>query len=56
MANIHDITRDQWMLRGRKEGLELGKLETARNLKATGIDVEIISQCTGLTLEQIAKL
>ena len=42
--------------RGRKEGA-LGKaLETARNLKAAGIAVEIISQCTGLTLGQIAKL
>ncbi len=41
---------------GRAEGMEQGKLETARNFKAAGIAVETISQCTGLTPEQIAKL
>ena len=41
---------------GRAEGLEQGKLETARNMKAAGIAAGIISQCTGLSLEQVAEL
>ncbi len=42
--------------KGREEGALDKALETARNLKAVGIGVEVICQCTGLTLEQIAKL
>jgi len=35
---------------------EDGKLEVARNLKALGVDIEIISKSTGLTKEQISRL
>ena len=53
---------------GRKEGMELGlangfskgieqaNKETARRMKAADIPTETISQCTGLSLEQIAEL
>ncbi len=41
---------------GIERGIEQGKLDTARKMKAAGIAVEVISQCTGLTLEQIAEL
>ena len=33
-----------------------GKIEVARNLKALGIDIEIISKSTGLTKEEVNKL
>ena len=33
-----------------------GKTEVARNLKALGVDVEIISKSTGLTIDEIDKL
>ena len=36
---------------GRVEGLE----ETAKNLKANGVDIALIAKCTGLTLEQIKE-
>ena len=53
--------------KGLKKGLEKGreeerersrleKLETARKLKVAGIDVETISQCTGLAQELIDEL
>ena len=49
--------------KGREEGREeerersrLEKLETARKLKVAGIDVETISQCTGLSQELIDGL
>ena len=45
---------------GMKEGLEKGreetKLENAKNLKALGVAVDIISKATGLTVETIEKL
>ena len=44
----------------REEGLAEGGLakarETARNLKAAGIGIELISQCTGLSIEEVTTL
>jgi len=40
----------------REEGMEKGKAEAARNLKALGISTEIIVKSTGLAPEEIAKL
>ena len=42
--------------RGREEGLEEGRVEIAKNLKAAGISLDIVSQATGLSLEEIAEL
>ena len=39
-----------------KEALETKVCETARNMKTAGIAIELISQCTGLTIEQVAEL
>ena len=45
---------------GREEGIAEGAAgkaaETAKNLKAKGIDSKIIAECTGLTAEQVAEL
>jgi predicted transposase/invertase (TIGR01784 family) len=45
---------------GREEGLQEGELkkqhEIASALKAKGIDVGTISVCTGLSLDDVAKL
>ena len=32
------------------------KLESARKLKESGVSVEIISKCTGLSLQQVQEL
>ena len=49
----------------KKKDLELAKknremearnLETAKNFKKAGVDVKIISEATGLTIEEIEKL
>ena len=32
------------------------KLESARNFKESGVSVEIISKCTGLSLEEVEAL
>ncbi|XCN71365.1 MAG: Rpn family recombination-promoting nuclease/putative transposase [Candidatus Electrothrix aestuarii] len=41
---------------GLVEGVEKGKLETARSMKKEGISVELIQKCTGLSLDEINKL
>lgn len=41
---------------GRAEGRNAEKMETATNLRKLGVSVETISQATGLSPEQIAKL
>ncbi len=41
---------------GRAEGAAETKLEVAKNMKAKGIDLLTISECTGLTPDEIGKL
>ena len=41
---------------GRAEGLAKGRAETARNMKAKGLPVDLIAECSGLSPEEIAKL
>lgn len=41
---------------GFEEGLEEGKIETARNLLTKNIEPALIAECTGLSLEQILDL
>ena len=38
------------------EGLEEGKLETARSMKNEGLSAELIQKCTNLSLDEINKL
>ena len=42
-------------IEGKLEGIIEGKIETARNLKAEGIDIAIILKTTGLTVEQLKE-
>lgn len=39
-----------------KEGLEQGKIEIAKSMLNKGIALKIISECTGLTIEEIERL
>jgi predicted transposase/invertase (TIGR01784 family) len=41
--------------KGKLEGIIEGKIETAHNLKAEGIDITIIQKTTGLTEEQLKE-
>ena len=41
---------------GREEGMVEGKIEGAKALKNKGVDMELICQTTGLSIEQIEKL
>ena len=44
------------LAKGRAEGLAEGRIETARNMKAKGLPVDLIAECSGLSPEEIAKL
>ena len=41
---------------GRAEGVKENKLDTAKKMKERGISDDIISECTGLTIETIQSL
>ena len=51
---------EEGLAKGREEGLTEGRkeafVETAKALKAEGIDLSVISKCTGLSLDEIRKL
>ena len=56
--------RQQGKEEGLAEGLEKGKeagayekaIETAKNMLSKGLDINLVSQCTGLSVEDIEKL
>ena len=42
--------------KGRTEGIQLGKTETARNLLRMGMEFRLIAEATGLSIEEISSL
>ena len=47
---------DKGLKDGIEQGFEQGKIQIAKNLIAQNIDLEIIANVTGLSVEQIKKL
>ena len=41
---------------GRAEGRAEANRETAKKLKSAGTAIEVISQCTGLSIEEVSML
>jgi predicted transposase/invertase (TIGR01784 family) len=48
--------REEGRKEGMKKGIEQGKLDMARSLKSKGIDISIISETSGLSVEEIDSL
>ncbi len=50
--------RDEYARRqySKKQGLQEGLIEVAKNMLRLGIDIEIITKSTGLKIEEIEKL
>ena len=48
--------REEWKEQGEKEGRKQEREDMASNLLREGIDIEIITKVTGLTIEQVTKL
>lgn len=60
MKNKLSYAHEKGKAEGKAEGIAIGEvkgiLKTARNLKAIGIPIEQIMQCTGLSAEEVDKL
>ncbi|AMA48604.1 Rpn family recombination-promoting nuclease/putative transposase [Flavobacterium covae] len=56
LKGVIDTAFDEGKMEGLIEGKIEGKIETAKSLKKIGVSVEIITQATGLTKEEINKL
>ena len=57
LANdLRNEGREKWLGKGREEGREEERTISAANLKRLGVDFKIISEATGLTIEEIEKL
>ncbi len=52
----HKRGKDEGFAEGHKRGKDEGLMEVARNLKKMGMDLQIISKATGLTVEEIDSL
>ena len=58
-ANLYDWKKEgleEGKAEGRVEGIAESKKETARKLLLAGVDVSVISQCTGLEVENVLEL
>ncbi len=42
--------------KGLEEGIKQKAIETAKNMLNKGLDIELISECTGLDIKEIEKL
>src|SRR5574344_1614492 len=47
---------EEGMAKGKAKGLAEGKRAVARAMKTKGLDVNIIAECTGLSIKEIEKL
>ena len=56
LKNSIDTAKDEGKAEGKAEGRQERELEIARNMLAKGLDDELITQMTGLSIEQIARL
>lgn len=50
------VARDEGRERGRQEGIEEGIYTVTKNLKIAGVEAEIISQTTGLSIKEINQI
>ena len=48
--------RAEGRIEGISEGFEKGKKEVAHKMKQSGMSLAVISQCTGLSIEEIEQL
>ena len=56
LKNVVDTAFDDGKAEGKAEGIAEVMLETARNLKKSGVPMETISACVGLAVEVVEKL
>ena len=47
---------EEGMEKGMEKGIEANRLETAKKMLEKSLDMQLISECTGLSLEQVEAL
>ena len=55
-VNVENVLASDNFKKGEKSGIEKGRIEAARKMKAKGFSIEDIMDVTGLTAEEIASL
>lgn len=58
MLSLEDVVESAYSsgrFEGKAEGIFEGKLQTARRMKDQGLDLEMISKCTGITIDELQK-
>ena len=56
MAEAKSEAREEGIKYGISIGLSQAKLETAKSMKQRNISIDIVAECTGLSVEEIEKL
>lgn len=56
IKNVVDTSREEGFSDGMEQGIEKRNTEIAKQLKENNVSVEIITQSTGLSKEEIEKL
>lgn len=56
LTTAHEEGRDEGMKEGIKEGVQQEKKETAKKLLEKGLPLELIAECTGLSIDEIKKI
>ncbi len=52
----NNLAREEGYDKGHKDGIEQNKIEVAKSMLKKKIELEIISECTGLSIEEIIKI
>ena len=56
IRNQIEYAREEGLEEGRAEGLAESKITIAKSMRAKGLDVRLVAECTGLTIDEIEKL
>jgi hypothetical protein len=56
LTTAHEEGRDEGMKEGIKESVQQEKKETAKKLLEKGLPLELIAECTGLSIDEIKKI
>ena len=54
--NDLNYEKQEGIKEGKEEGLKEGKIEIAKNMLKKGLDINLISELSGLTIEEVEKL
>ena len=54
--DMMNVEREEGIKEGKLEGLKEGQISMAKSMKTKNLDINLISEITGLTIDEIEKL